>query len=1119
MSMRRSRHAAALATVLLFHISLQGQGSTGEINGTVADTSGAVIAGAAITLTHPATNTQRVVKTNSEGIYGLPALLPGEYTLKVEMAGFNAQVRNDIVLQVGQVARIDIALAVGNVSDVVEVKGGLPVLDTESTSVGTVIENQRILELPLNGRNYLHLAALTPGTSTNGQPSAVGVTRQGGTRSQFNLSVSGQRIFFNHYTLDGIENTDPSFNSYLFLPSLDALQEFKVETGIVPAEYGHNMAQINVTTRSGSNSLHGTAFEFLRNSVFDAKNFFDSGSKPIPPFKRNQFGFFLGGPVVIPKVINGRDKMFFAVNYEGLRERKALTLAATVIPSSWVAGDFSGVSGTIYDPSTRVLATNGLSVASVSPFPNNRIPTSRINSISQTYLQKFSPLANAGSPATLAANNYVNTEGRPTDYDQQNSRIDYVRSATSSFMFRYAHSGEKQYNPVNLPQLGTNTQSQVHQGMLSHTWVLGSNKVNDFRFGISRLENANQAGRAGKENVVADLGIKGLPTDNPLYWGTPNVNLGGGISNIGESSDVPFNTWDTIFQWTDNFSWSRGKHSLKFGADFNRTRYNVISGTVTRGRFSENGQYTNNGVASTTIPANNAADFLLGYFSGTEGQIGAPIANYRNIYAGLYFQDSWKVSSKLIINYGLRYENQTPWVDKHDAIVNIDFKWDNSAFPVFARSGNGDPFQGNPAYPLPSYIPYVRDGRYGRGAYGADNNNFAPRLGIAYSLNNKTVIRTGVGLFFVQDIASAAYEVTRNAPFTIRNAETANTLVPNLSWDRIFTLIGAPSFLLAYDYHAPTSYVPQWSFGVQRQITQDMSLEVNYIGSAGVHLRRLMVYNNAPPGPGNINARRPFPILNGGVQLTATGVHSSYHSLQVRLQQRLSHGFTTLTAFSYGKSIDNGSGVRQQGGDSQNPSNDYNLKAERGLSSFDFRKRLTTTLLYNLPIGRGKAFFGNAGRALDTLIGGWQASTIVTLQDGFPLTPTCGSGAVQNGGGSCYPDATGIRPALPRGEQDPKRFFNTAAFVNRIPGADFRFGTAGRNTIIGPGTIAVDFSAIKNFHITERHVVEFRTEFFNLPNHPIFGLPGASPGTVSYGVIGSTNVDSRQLQFGLKYSF
>ena len=283
----------------------------------------------------------------------VPALAPGNYTLKVEMAGFGAQVRNDIELQVAQVARIDIALKVGNVSEVVEVTGGAPVLETEATSVGTVIENRRILELPLNGRNYLQLAGLTPGVTTNSSASAVGTSRMGGTRAATTVSVGGQRIFFNHYTLDGIENTDPSFNAYLFLPSLDALQEFKVESGTFTAEYGHNMSQINVTTKSGTNQLHGSAFEFLRNSALDAKNFFDSGSAPIPPFKRNQFGGTVGGPLVIPHVFNGKDKLFFFVDYEGLRERKALTQPATVPSAAWVQGNFSGVSALIYDPATR----------------------------------------------------------------------------------------------------------------------------------------------------------------------------------------------------------------------------------------------------------------------------------------------------------------------------------------------------------------------------------------------------------------------------------------------------------------------------------------------------------------------------------------------------------------------------------------------------------------------------------------------------------------------------------------------------------------------------------------------------------------------------------------------
>jgi hypothetical protein len=1104
---------------------LWAQVPTGEITGAVTDSSGAVVAGVIITATNPATNIQRVVKTNTDGIYDLPALPPGNYSLKVEMQGFGSQVRNDIELQVAQVARIDVALRVGNISEIVEVAGGAPVLETESTSVGTVIENQRIQELPLNGRNYLQLTGLTPGATTNSPPSAVGLTRQGGTRAQTTVSVAGQRIFFNHYTLDGIENTDPSFNSYLFLPSIDALQEFKVESGIFSAEYGHNMSQINVTTKSGTNQVHGTAFEFLRNSSLDAKNFFDSGSKPIPPFKRNQFGGTIGGPVVIPRLVDGRDRLFFFVDYEGLRERKALTQPATVPSAAWVQGDYSGVSAPVYDPSTRVYNfTNGVatSVVSASPFPNNVIPPNRIHPISLAYMQQWVPVPNIGGPLSTAANNFLNTEGRPTNANQENARFDYVQSPNFTWMFRYAHSGEAQYTPINIPDEGTNTNSQVHQGMLGNTWVIGANKVNDFKFGISRLENIQASVHAGVRNIVAELGIQGIDTSNPLYWGTPNVNPGGGISNLGENSDVPFNTWDTIIQVTDNFSWMRGKHSFKFGGDLSRTRYNVLNGTVTRSRITETGQYTTSGQpGAPTVTANNVADFMLGLFSQTEAQVGEPLANMRNVYMGFYFQDSWKLTPRLTINYGLRWEDQIPYKDKYDNFANIDFRWDSSVFPTFVRAGTGDPYERNPPFALPAGIPYVRDGRFGRTTYKNNALNFGPRLGIAYGLNAKTVIRAGAGIYYVNELASSSsFEVARNAPFSIRRSETANTIQPNLTWSQLFTTPGIPSFILVSQYNEPSSYVPQWSFGVQRELARDTSLEVNYVGSAGVHLKRFMSYNTAPPGPGNINARRPFPVFNGTFQVTNAPSHSSYDALQVRLQQRLHRGFTLLSAFSYGKSIDNGSAIRQQGNDLQQPSDDYNLRAMRGPSAFDFRRRWTNSLLYELPLGRGKALMGNAGNAMNAIVGGWQVGTILTLQDGFPLTATCGSSAVQNGGDSCLADATGINPNLARGQQDPRHFFNTDAFVNRLPGGEqYRYGNGGRGTIIGPGILDWDFSLVKNFRFTERHGLEFRTEFFNMPNHPIFGIPGTSPGTSTYAVISGTAVDSRQLQFGLKYSF
>ncbi len=1101
-------------------VSSWAQAPTGEVTGTVSDPTGAVVAGATITLTHPATNTQRVVKTNTSGVYDLPALTPGTYNLKVEMSGFTTQARNGIEIQVGQVARIDFSLEVGNVSQVVEVTGGAPVLQTETTAIGTVVENRRIEDLPLNGRNYLQLTSLIPGATTNGPPSAQGQGRMGGSRNDFTLNVAGQRISYNHYTLDGVENTDPNFNTYLLLPSLDALQEFKVESGQFQAEYGRGISQVNVSTKSGTNEIHGSAFEFLRNADLDAKNFFDSKTQPIPPFKRNQFGFTTGGPVVIPKVINGKDKLFFFFDYEGLRERKALTQTATVPSAAWRSGDFSTSATTVYDPTTRVVDSSG-KLISVQPFPNNMIPSNRIAPISAAILQRFEPLPNLNP--NVVANNFLNTEGRPTDSNQENSRFDYMQSASSNWMFRYGHTGELRYLPINLPNQGNNIDVQGHQGMLRNIHVFGPNRVNEFTFAVSRLESGNIARRAGTDNVVASLGIPNIPTGNPLYWGVPNITISG-LSGPGEASDTPFINWDTIIQWKDNFSWTKGTHSFKIGGELWRIRYNQLGGVVTRGRFTFNGQYSNNPLISTATNSTNAmSDFLLGYMSTSEGQTGAPIANYRTNYYGVYFQDDWKITPRLTMNWGLRWEDQPPYYDKHDAIVNIDFRWDNSIFPTYVRAGKGDPYEGNPAFPLPPSIPYVRDGRFGRRAYRTDNRNWAPRLGLAYQINPKTVIRTGFGMYYVRDIGNAVFDVVRNAPFTIRRSESGNQIIPNLSWAQTFTQLGIPSFILVNQFEDPTPYVAQWSFGVQRQVSRDASVEVDYLGSAGSHLQRLMSYNTAPPGPGNINSRRPFPIFNGNFQVMNGPGHSSYEGLQARFQQRFNHGFTLLSSFSYSKSIDNTSGIRTSSGVGEllTPSNNYNLKAERALSGFDFRRRWTTSLLYELPVGRNKKFLSHANRAAEALAGGWQVGTIFTMQDGFPLSVFCTSASsIQNNDSGCYADSTGVDPNLPRSQQDPSHFFNTAAFVNRLPGGDqFRYGNAGRNVVTGPGIIDWDFSAMKRFHLAERTNLEFRAEFFNIPNHPIFANPGLTVGNPSYGVIGATAIDSRQIQFALRLEF
>jgi len=1098
--------------------SAAAQITSGEITGTVSDAAGAVVAGANVTATNPATNTQRAASTSGAGVYNLTALPPGTYTLRVEKQGFSSQVRTGIELQVAQVARFDLTLQVGSVTEVVEVQGAAPLIETDNTSLGTVIENQRILDLPLNGRNYLQLAALTPGATTAAPASFVMGLRQGGTRSLFTLTVSGQRILFNRYLLDGLENTSPNWQSYIFLPSLDALQEFKVESGITPAEYGKNATQINVTTKSGTNDLHGSAWEFLRNSYFDARNYFNPRGTDQPPFRRNQFGFTLGGPVYIPKLINGRNKLFFMVNYEGLRERKALVQPATVPPSAWVQGDFSAVTTPIYDYRTRVLNAAGNAIVSSQPFPGNRIPAAFLQPISQRFFQQgFIPTVNA---SVATANNFVNTEGRPTDNNQQNVRFDWVQTPASTMFFRYSHSGETQYNPIPIPQHGTNVTVQAHQGLLAHTMVIGANKVNEFRAGVSRFENANVPPQAGVRNVVQELGVP-LDTSIPLYWGIPNVTFNGGFTLTGNSADSPFINFDTMIQANNNFAWTAGKHSMKFGGEITRTRFNQLGGVTTRGRFSVNGQYSSAGPAgSPIVPAHNIADWMQGLFSVSESQSGVPLANYRNWYFAFYFQDNWKVTRKLNINYGIRWEDYTPWTDKFDHISNFQMAWDNSTFPVLVRAGTGDLYEGGPyCCTPPSSLPYVRDGRRGRGVQKNRLDSWGPRLGITYQLTPSTVLRTGAGIYYVQEIQNKNFEVVRHPPFTVRRNETANNLIPNLTWQRLSVIeSNIPSLFFGHEYDVRRPNVAQWSFGVQQQLSGSVSVEANYIGSSGQYLEGSGTFNVARPGAGAINPRRPFPIFGGTGGLIEGAYHSSYHALQAKFQHRPKHGLSLLTAFTWGKSIDDLSAYRIQFGDS-GISDMYNKRDSRGLSAFDFRNNLTNSLLYQLPFGQGAKFFSNAGRAANVLVGGWQIGSIITLSSGFPLSAVCGSGAVQNGDGACRPDNFGRDPQLPRGEQDPQRWFDTSNFINRHPGADFRFGHTGRNTLIGPGLINWDFSVLKEFRINERHALELRWEVFNLPNHPLWDNPNGTTGTQNFGVIPATKIDNRQMQVALRYVF
>ena len=1105
--------AASLATV-----AARAQTPTGDISGVVVDPSGSAVPGVTITLTSVATNAVREVQTNSAGLYIIPAIPPGRYTLKAQISGFRAIERRDIDVQVGSSNRIPITLELGDLTETVEIRGGAPLVQSSNASIGTVIENRSIVELPLNGRNYLQLASLIPGATTNGPSSSQGRQRMGGQRNSFALNVAGQRIHYNHYSLDGIENTDLNFNSYMLLPSVDALQEFKVEAGLFDAEYGRAIAQINASTKSGSNRFHTTVFEFVRNSSLDAKNYFDRDDRSIPPFRRNQYGLTVDGPVVIPKVLNGKNRLFFLFNWEGLREHKSLTSSPSVPLTAWRTGDFSQLrdaSGNlipIYDPATRVFDAAGNVTQAPTAFPGNLIPSNRIDPVSRQLLE-FYPLPLQEQTGA----NYVNDEARTVNADQFTYRFDFIENDNSRWFFRHSTSNELGYDPFAIPDMGINTDTDVHQLVLANTRTFGSNKVNDLRVGYGYLKNAHISPRANNVNVVKELGIN-LPSDNPLYWGVPNIGITG-LSGLGEESDAPFINDDKTIQLVDNFSWAVGKHGYKFGGEFRHVLYDQIGGVVTRGRFGFDGRYTQNPLLPAAQRGGAAmADFLLGTMNRSEGQVGAPIANFRSSYYALFFQDSWRLTNTVTVNYGLRWEYDQPFYDTNDAIVNIDFRWDNSAEPVFVRAGTGDPYEGNPAFRLAPDVQYVRDGRFGRGAYKSDFNDFAPRLGIAWAITPKTVLRSGGGIYYVRDIGNAVFDTVRNAPFTIRRDEPAESFRPNLSFQQPFARTGAPTFILANQYDEPSSYVAQWSFGFQRELAGTMSAEVTYFGSAGVHLRRLMSYNNPEPSQlPNSNNARPFPKF-GSIQVMSAPSHSNYHALYLKLQRRFSGGLSFLSSFAWGKSIDNGSGIRTSDGDSLTPSNNYDLELERGLSAFDFRRRWTTSWVWELPFGKDRRWM-NTSTVADLALGGWQIGGILTLQDGFPFTVTCGPGNIQNGGGVCYPDATGIDWRLSGDERSRTRWFNTDAFVDRDPAnGPFRYGTVARNSLTGPGIVSVDASANKRFQFRESYV-ELRVEVFNLPNHPIWSQPGSQLRTPTFGVINSTRLDSRQIQLGLKFVF
>ena len=1129
----------------------------GEITGEVKDPSGAVAPNAAVTATNTGTNVLRSTVTNEAGIYSFPNLNPGPYQVKVVASGFETAVRSNIDLQVQETARIDFTLTVGQATQTIEVSANTQLLTTDNATVGTVIEQEQIVELPLNGRSFFSLVALSPNVNFGFAPAAQAAGRLGGTRSNLTISLSGARATWSNYTLDGITNTDVDFNTYIMLPSVDAVQEFKVQSGVYPAEFGREAGQVNVSTKSGTNSYHGTVFEFLRNNDLDARSYdFLSSTRsatnpsPInPPFRQNQYGFTLAGPVWIPKVFNGKSRLFFMFNYEGFKSRTTNNSAiATTMTQAMRNGDFSAVPTSLQDPLSRSGTYPNISSMS---FPGNQIPESRFDKNSVFLMSKFFPLPNLPATPGLPLRNYQYSITTPVDKDQTSARIDYNQNPKMQWFGRYSWAEENTVNP-GLTTDGASTYDNARQVVASNTRIISPTKANEARFGYNLLYNNIAQQLAGKEDVDAEIGLPVKVTD-PNSWGIPNISLSNNLSSFGNATSSPFTINDKVFQGVDNFSWVIGKHALRMGGEYRYNMFPQQGNEFPRGQFFFNGQFTNaittNGAGVVSQSGGYAgADFLLGYMNNSIIAVALASADFRNSEWAGYIDDTWRLTSHLTITTGLRWEVDQPMFDVsghevnvqlNDVLANTADVADMSKHPVYVRTGSGDFYDGLefryrsywstlPGVTVPGSpaLQTVRDGRMGGRLVKTDYNNWAPRLGIAWSPSDKWSVRTGFGVFFSQESKNSVFDLNRGLGGRTGQVTQTSYGKPTFGYTNFIDTSALPVSLpvgltWGVNYDLPTTYSLTYLLNVQRTLGKSTTLEVGYNGSQSRHLANLINAGQPLPGTSAVITRMPYPEFGAsGIQFLKDDGVANYNGMGGKLSQRLGSDLTTLFSYTWSRSMDDGSAIR-------GPGNDFSAEnarcraCEMAASSFNVPNRFVATVVYALPFGRGRRFLHN-GAIVNQVLGGWQVNTIGTLQSGSVIDTTSGwdsAGVVFSPNSDRLNCIAGVSQVVSNPNQN--LWFNPAAFANPVGGT---FGNCGRDNLRGPRRVNFDASVIKDFQIREKQALQFRMEMFNAVNHVELGTPNASwngSGSAppsNFGQITSAGT-MRQIQMALKLNF
>lgn len=1061
--MKKALNPALLILSLALASSASGQTHRASVRGTVYDQNRAVIQGAEVQLINEETGETRTTTTSDEGEYTISSLQPGPYRLVYAASNFATRART-VTLAVNQNVRLNAELQVAGFKDPdYQIFFGAE-LKKDSSAQGTVIENRQVQGLPLDGRNFYELTLLVPGAV----PAAPGSA--GSVRGDFAFSVNGAREDSNNFLLDGVYNVDPKLNTFGVRPPVDAIREFEMLTSSYDAAFGRNPgAQVNVVLKSGANEVHGSLFEFHRNATLDARNFFAPAGEAKPKYIRNQFGGSLGGPIK-------RDRTFFFGDYEGTRAREGITRITNVPTARERAGDFSqSLFGLPIDPFTGM------------PFPGGMIDSLRIHPVGRAIAALY-PLPNRNVPFQ----NFVSSPTQRDDNDSFDVRVDHRVNDMADLTFRYSFGNRNLFEPFTgptfslVPGFGDTVKRRSQNAMTALTLVLTPNLVNETRVALSRVASSVTQEASRTNSTV------GLPVVSPNARdaGLSFITVTG-LSPLGDEGNNPQNAVTNVYQTINTSSYVTGRHLFKFGGDVRFSQQNGFRDVESRGRmqFSPFAQ----------ISGNALADLLLGFPLLTSvARVDNP-QHLRTHSYNVFINDGLRLGKRVTLNAGLRYEYNSPPVDAADRANVFDLVTRN-----LVRVGtNGVP----------------------RGGTKSDKNNFAPRVGLAWTIgqDEKTVVRAGYGVYYDQSPLAPGEALYFNSPYFDNNIFFSLPGLPLTLSNPFpsFFPFPLPDSALAIQRDLRTAYMQHWSLGLQRQLGSNSVLEVAYVGSKGTKLLTARDINQPRPSalpPGLPFAPRPDPRFDD-IDLLESRANSNYHSLQARYQQRLSRGLATLVSYTWSKSIDNASNFFSSAGDPNFPQNSFDAQAERGLSNFDVRHRLSVSYSYDFPFGKGRAHLANSGW-VSSLLGGWQSFGIITLQSGRPFTVALLSEIDNSGTGrSILGFGANDRPNVvgdPRlGQRTTDRWFNTAAFAFSPRGT---FGNAGRNILEGPGYQNVNVSLVKNTALSERFNLQFRAEAFNLFNHPNFNLPDNFLGSPTFGRITSAR-DPRHIQFGLKLLF